>query len=171
MGNFGIIKDAVDIKKLFLWRDIYQKGQKLTTSIGQPCWGIDHKSLSYAWCMKTVMPIIWENFSSDLKLIFSAYQETHNHFSIHKDLKPLPEGAVGTHSMSILFPVSTDGGDIEKLHKVGTCFFDDEKRLLECIPWEANSIIWWRSQVFHSASDFAKQGINTKEFFITHTYV
>ena len=171
MENFGIIKDAVDGKNLFSWRDIYQKSQKLETSIGQPCWGIDYKSLAYAWCIKTVMPIIWENFSRDLKLIFSAYQETHSYFSIHKDLKPLPEGVVGTHSISILFPVSIDGGITENLHKVSTCFFDDEKRPLGCIPWEANSIVWWRSHVFHSGSDFSDQGIKTKEFFITHTYV
>lgn len=171
MGNFGIIKDAMDVNKLFSWTDIYKKGQQLTMNNGAHCWGIDRKSLAYAWCMKTVMPIIWANFSSDLKLIFSAFQDTHSAFGIHKDLKPLPEGAVGSQSMSILFPVSTDGGDIEKLHKVSTCFFDDEKRLLECIPWEVNSIIWWNSDVFHSGSDFRKQGIKTKQFFITHTYV
>jgi len=171
MGNFGIIKDAIDVKKLFSWRDIYKKGQQVTMQNGDPCWGIDRKSLMYAWCMKTVMPVIWANFDSDQKMIYSAYKDICSPFGIHKDLKPLPEGAVGSHSMSILFPVSTEGGTIENLHKVSTCFFDDEKRALGCIPWEANSIVWWNSDVFHSASDFIKQGIKTKQFFITHTYV
>jgi len=172
MQKFGIIKNAVDQGQLDSWKDIYKKGHKEKMIKDDPslCWGIDINSLAYAWFLKKVMPIIWKNFSEDEKLIYSAYKDMTSPFSIHRDLKPLPQGVVGMQSLSILVPLSADGS-LDNINKIGTNFFDDDSNLLECVLWEPNSIIWWKSEVLHSASDFRKEGINSKQFYITHTYV
>jgi len=170
MQKFGIIKNAVIKGQIDSWKDIYKKGRKDIMANNDSCWGIDINSLAYAWCLKNVMPIIWKNFSKDEKLIYSSYKDVTSPFGMHRDLKPLPQGVEGVHSLSVLFPLSIDGG-VDNMHKVGTNFFDDDSNLLECIPWEPNSIIWWRSEVLHSGSDFRERGIQTKQFYITHTYV
>lgn len=170
MQKFGIIKNAMIKGQLDSWKDIYKKGHKDLMINDDPCWGIDVDSLAYAWCLKNVMPIIWKNFSEDEKLIYSAYKDMTSPFGIHRDLKPLPQGVVGTHSLSILFPLSANGS-LDNINKIGTNFFDDDSNLLECVLWEPNSIIWWKSEILHSASDFRKEGINSKQFYITHTYV
>jgi hypothetical protein len=182
MKNFGIIKNAVNHDQLKFWKDIYKKGAKHSMDMSivvpikdnvindDPCWGIDVNSLAYAWSLKNVMPIIWKNFNKDEKMIYSAYKDMTSPFGIHRDLKPLPRGAEGVRSLSVLFPLSTDG-TVDNMHKVGTNFFDNDRNLLECITWEPGAVIWWRSEVLHSASDFRTEGIRSKQFYITHTYV
>ena len=170
MQNFGIIKEALDWDKLISWKDVYKKGKVHSMINGDPCWGIDKRSYAYSWCLKNVMPIIWKNFNKDEQLIYSAYKDMKSPFGIHRDLKPLPEGVEGVHSLSILFPLSADGS-VDKINKIGTNFFDDDGKLAESILWEPNSIIWWKSEILHSASDFRDEGIKSKQFYITHTYV
>ena len=122
MQKFGIIKNAMIKGQLDSWKDIYKKGHKDLMINDDPCWGIDVDSLAYAWCLKNVMPIIWKNFSEDEKLIYSAYKDMTSPFGIHRDLKPLPQGVVGTHSLSILFPLSANGS-LDNINKIGTNFF------------------------------------------------
>ena len=47
------------------------------------------------------------------------------------------------------------------------------KKLIEfCeLNWEENCLIWWDSNVLHASSNFKNEGIESKQYFITHTYV
>ena len=140
------------------------------TLFADNCWGIDKKCLSYSWFLKKVLPHLSNSFPEEIKLIFSCYIDLHTAFPIHSDIKPLPEKAEGKHYVSILVPYSIDHKK-ENYNKVSTCFYDDDKKLIERVGWEENSLIWWESDLLHASSDFKNNGINSKQYFITHTYV
>lgn len=168
--NFGIIKNKFSSAMLDEWRDIYMKNTITKTMFDDNCWGIDKKCLSYNWFLKKVMPHLSNAFPEEMKLIFSSYIDLHTAFPIHRDVKPLPEGAEGKHYVSVLVPYSIDNKK-ENYDKVSTCFYDDDKKLAESIRWEENSLIWWQGDLLHASSDFKNNGINSKQYFVTHTYV
>ena len=168
--KFGIIKNKFSSSLLNEWQEIYKKNTITKTLQGDDCWGIDKNCLAYNWFLKKVMPQLSESFPKDTKLIFSSYINLHSIFSIHNDIKPLPNGAEGKHYLSILIPYSIDHKK-ENYDKVSTCFYDNDKKLIECVGWEENSLIWWESDLLHASSDFKTQGIDSKQYFITHTYV
>ena len=169
-NKFGIIKNKFSSDLLDEWQDIFKKNTITKTDSGDNCWGIDKKCLSYNWFTKKVMPQLIESFSEDTKLIFSSLIDLHSAFPIHDDIKPLPEGAEGKHYLSILIPYSVDNRK-EKYNEVSTCFYDNNEKLLDCVKWEENSLIWWESDLLHASSDFKGKGIESKQYFITHTYV
>ena len=168
--KFGIIKNKFSSSLLNEWQEIYKKNTITKTLRGDDCWGIDKNCLAYNWFLKKVMPQLSESFPKNTKLIFSSYINLHSIFPIHDDIKPLPEGAEGKHYLSILIPYSIDHKK-ENYDKVSTCFYDNDKKLIDRISWEENSLIWWESDLLHASSDFKTQGIDSKQYFITHTYV
>lgn len=168
--KFGIIQDVFSNDILEQWQTIYKKNTITKTDAGDDCWGIDKECLSYNWFLKVVMPKLSDSFDKDMKLIFSSLIDLHSIFPIHNDIKPLPANATGKHYLSILIPYSIDNKK-ENYNKVSTCFYDEDKKLQECITWKENSLIWWESDLLHASSDFKSNGIDSKQYFITHTYV
>ena len=166
----GIIKNKFSSSMLDEWQSIFKKNNITKTMYGDNCWGIDIKCLSYNWFLKKVMPQITETFSKDTKLIFSSFIDLNKIFPIHNDLKPLPEGKSGKHYLSIMIPYSIDYKK-ENYDKISTCFYNNDKQLIKCINWEENCLIWWNSNVLHASADFKSKGIESKQYFITHTYV
>ena len=169
-GKIGIIKNKLSGSMLDEWKPIFKKNAITRTTYGDDCWGIDINSLAYRWFLKKVMPLLSETFTNDIKLIFSSYIDLNKRFPIHNDIKPLPNKVEGKHYLSILIPYSIDNKK-ENYDKVSTCFYNDDKTLIDCIKWEENSLIWWESKILHASSNFKSEGINSKQFFITHTYV
>lgn len=170
MEKYGIIKNVLSKKKLDNWKKIYQKVTSTKTNEGDPFWGIDNNCLAYNWFLKEVMPTIQENSPQQVKLIFSAFVQLKNPINIHKDLKDIPNGVIGQHYRSILFPYAVDN-DKNNFKKASTRFYNNSEVLSDTIIWEPNSIIWWNSEILHDSGDFHKLNIGFKEYFITHTYV
>jgi|TARA_Y100000287_G_scaffold142482_1_gene117201 hypothetical protein len=168
--KFGIVKNKVTGEMLDEWKEVFQKNAVTKTLPGDDCWGIDKESLAYGWFLKKVMPILLECFNENMKLIFASYIDLYKKFPIHNDIKKLPAGAEGKHYLSILIPYTVNNKR-EDYEKVGTCFYNEDKELIECIKWNQNSILWWESDILHASSDFKAEGIKSKQFFITHTYV
>jgi hypothetical protein len=166
----GSQKNVFTKEQLQDWKQKFQLNTITKTSNGDNCWGIDKKCLSYAWLKKTIMPIFSEYFNKDLKLIFGSYIDCFETFPIHTDIKDLPEGATGNCYVSILIPHSIDN-EKNNFSKVSTEFFDKDRQITDWVNWEENSFIWWESQLNHKSSDFKKQGIVSKQYFIFHTYV
>ena len=168
--KYGILPNAMDDLTLDRWREIYQKNTITKTTDNDDCWGIDKKSLAYNWFLKEVMPVITETFDKDAKLIFSSFIDLHTPLQIHRDLKPLPEGESGENYASILIPYSIDHQK-ENFKNASTCFYDEDKRLIDTITWQRNSLIWWDSSLLHDSGGFLQHNIKSKQYFITHTYV
>ena len=168
--KYGILHDVVDDHTLDEWKNIYQKVSITKSETNDNCWGIDKNCYAYNWFLKKVMPVIAKTFDEDAELIFSSFMDMHTPLKIHTDLKPLPEGASGKHYVSILVPYSIDYQK-ENFNNASTCFYNEDKTLIETIPWQRNSLIWWDSSLLHDSGDFSNRGIESKQYFITHTYV
>ena len=170
-AQYGIFSNVFQQEILQEWHDIYKKlPTKTHTIYGDPCWGIDMNSLAYAWFKKVVLKQIQKHLGDDLKLIFSSFIDLSHILLIHNDIKRLPENANGQHAYSVLIPYSVNHND-SSFDKVGTCFYDDNKKLIENITWQKGSMIWWKSELLHNSSNFKDLGIDSKQYFITHTYV
>jgi hypothetical protein len=168
--KYGILPNAVDDITLDQWKEIYQKNTITKTTNHDNCWGIDKKCLAYNWFLKKVMPVIAKTFDEGAKLIFSSFIDLHTPLQMHKDLIPLPEGESGQNYISILIPYSIDHQKAN-FKSAATCFYNEDKRLVDTIPWQKNSLIWWDSSLLHDSGEFLKRGIQSKQYFITHTYV
>jgi hypothetical protein len=168
--KYGILPNTVDDAILDQWREIYQKTTITKTADNDNCWGIDKKCHAYNWFLKKVMPIIGKTFNEGAKLIFSSFIDLHTPLKIHTDLKTLPEGESGEHYISILIPYSIDYQK-ENFNNASTCFYNEDKTLIDTIPWQRNSLIWWDSSLLHNSGGFLQHNIKSKQYFITHTYV
>ena len=168
--KFGIIKNKFSSPVLDEWQSIFKKNTITKTIYGDNCWGIDIKCLAYNWFLKKVMPQITETFSKDTKLIFSSYINCSTVVPIHTDIKTIPNNEKGQHYASILIPYSIDNKK-DNFQKVSTDFYNENKELTDQIQWEENCLIWWDSTLWHGSSDFKKENIESKQYFITHTYV
>ena len=168
--RYGIEKDFFTTNELDNWKQKFQLNSITNTKQGDPCWGIDSKSLTYPWLKKVIMPVFSKHFNTDLKLVFASYIDCTKIFRIHNDIKPLPEGATGKHFVSILVPYAIDQKK-ENFQQVATEFYTDEKKITDAIAWEENSFIWFESQIFHNSSNFKDKGIDSKQYFVFHTYV
>ena len=170
-ASYGIKKNLFTDNTLDEWHDVYKKiPTTTTTEYGDKCWGIDINSLAYRWFIKIVMPSIRDQLGSDLNLIFSTYIDADHPLLIHDDVKPLPIGIEGKQAFSVLIPYSVDHKK-DTFEKVGTCFYDNNKKMIERLSWEQGSMIWWQSNLLHSSTDFRAEGIKSKQYFVTHTYV
>ena len=96
------------------------------------------------------MPSIRDQLGSDLNLIFSTYIDADHPLLIHDDVKPLPIGIEGKQAFSVLIPYSVDHKK-DTFEKVGTCFYDNNKKMIERLSWEQGSMIWWQSNLLHSS--------------------
>ena len=170
MDKFGIITNGLASKDMDDWRDVYQKVTQTKTALGDPCWGIDIDCYAYNWFLKKIMPVLKNNFTQEMKLIFSSFIRLTHPISMHRDIKDIPKNASGNHYKSILFPYSVDG-DKSNFKGASTRFYNERNEVIRSVPWEPNSIIWWDSEILHDSGDFNKSGINYKEYIITHTYV
>jgi len=168
MEKYGVLKDIVNTQTLEEWKTIYKKNSITKTLQGDDCWGIDRKCLTYNWFTKKVLPIISENFHKESKLIFSSFMDLHKPLPIHRDIKDLPHGEHGDHHLSILVPYSIDN-DKDRISEGVTRFYKEDGLLLDCIKWQSNSMIWWDSNMLHDSGEY--KNIQSKQFFITHTYV
>jgi len=168
--KYGILPNTVDDAILDQWREIYQKTTITKTADNDNCWGIDKKCHAYNWFLKKVMPIIGKTFNEGAKLIFSSFIDLHTPLKIHTDLKTLPEGESGEHYISILIPYSIDYQK-ENFNNASTCFYNEDKTLIDTITWQRNSLIWWDSSLLHDSGGFLQHNIKSKQYFITHTYV
>jgi len=168
---YGIIKNLFSDATLQEWYDIFMKIPTITkTEDGDNCWGLDINSRFYSWFQKKMMPHIQEHLGKDLKLIFCSYIDSKHPLPIHDDLKKLPNGAIGSHAFSILIPYSVENAK-DSFSKVGTCFYDKDKKIIENLAWDKGSMVWWKSSTLHSSSDFVKEGVKSKQYFVAHTYV
>ena len=168
--NYGILLNAVDDQTLDQWKEVYQKTSITKTEDNDNCWGIDKKCYAYNWFIKKVMPVIAKTFKEETKLIFSSFIDLHTPLKMHTDLKPLPEGESGKNYVSILIPYSIDHQK-ENFDNASTCFYADDRTLIDTIQWQKNSLIWWDSSLLHDSGGFSKHDIQSKQYFITHTYV
>lgn len=170
MEKYGIIKNALSHVNLDNWKAVYQKLTPTETNEGDPCWGIDVNCLAYNWFLKEVMSVIQHNSPHEVKLIFSSFINLHNPIGIHRDIKEIPNGGVGKHYRSVLFPYAVDN-DRTDFKNASTRVYDDNKILTDTLTWEPDSILWWDSEVLHDSGDFMNHDIKSKEYIITHTYV
>ena len=168
--KYGILPNAVDDETLDQWKEIYQKNTITKTTDNDNCWGIDKKCHAHSWFLKKVLPVVAKTFDERTKLIFSSFMDLHTPLKIHTDLKPLPEGESGENYVSILIPYSIDYQK-ENFNNASTCFYNEDKTLIDTIPWQRNSLIWWDSSLLHDSGGFKKHDIQSKQYFITHTYV
>jgi len=159
----------IDDQTLDDWKTIYQKNSITKTTYGDDCWGIDKKCLAYNWFCKKVLPIVAGSFGTNSKLIFSSYIDLNTPLPVHKDKKPLPEGAKGKHHVSILLPYSVNDNK-DDIENGSTRFYNEDKTLKEVVQWKKNSAIWWNSEAFHDSGEFT-DSVKSKQYFITHTYV
>lgn len=156
--------------QLMEWKSIFQRNSITKTSNGDDCWGIDKKCFAYGWYKKKVMPLFSEHFDKALKLIFASFIDCDRTFPVHKDIKPLPEGETGKHAVSILVPFTLDNS-FDKFGEVSTDIYDEDHNKIDELAWRRNSFVWWESDLNHASSDYKALGIQTKQYFITHTYV
>jgi len=182
--NYGIIKNYFLSEELEDWKakfqlnsvtkSIYGDNRKLSPETqlthGDDCWGIDINCLSYAWFKKIVWAKILQLFNPDMKLIFASYTNCSTVAPVHIDIKTVPNNEKGQHYVSILIPYSIDNKK-DNFQKVSTGFYNENKELKEQIQWEENCLIWWDSTLWHASSDFKKENIESKQFFVIHTYV
>jgi len=168
--KYGILHDVVDSHTLDQWKDIYQKSSITKSVTNDNCWGIDKKCYAYNWFLKKVMPVIAKTFDANTKLIFSAFIDLYTPIPPHTDIKPLPEGASGKHYISILVPYSIDN-EKQNFKSASTRFYNEDRKLIDTIQWKSNCLIWWDSNYLHDSGDFSDHGIESKQYFITHTYV
>jgi hypothetical protein len=169
--SYGIIKNLFNDNTLDEWHNVFKKIPTTTeTTYGDKCWGIDIKCLAYNWFSKVMMPPIQKQLGEDLKLIFSTFIDTTHPLPIHDDIKSLPDGAVGEHAFSVLIPYTVEYAK-ERFSDVGTCFYNNDKTMLERVNWNKGSLIWWKSSMLHSSSNFLNEGVSSKQYFVTHTYV
>jgi len=169
--QYGIIKNVFKEEQLDEWCSVFKKLTTTNTSTGDKCYGIDINNLAYKWFLKKMLPDLQIHFEEHIKLIFSAFINLETVLPIHDDIKPIPNNAVGKHFVSILIPFSIDENKNIDFSKVGTCFYDAEKNLIERVGWDKGCLLWWNSNLLHSSSDFKKEGVSSKQYWITHTYV
>ena len=173
--KYGILHDVVDDHTLDEWKNIYQKVSTTYATILEKnygiCWGIDKKCYAYNWFLKKVMPVIAKTFDANTKLIFSSFIDLYTPLPQHIDIKPLPEGASGKHYVSILVPYSIDNEKRKLCKGASTRFYDENKTLIDTIQWKSNCLLWFDSNYLHDSGDFTNHGIESKQFFVTHTYV
>ena len=163
--KYGISPNTVNDVMLDQWREIYQKTTITKTKDNDNCWGIDNKCRAYNWFLKKVMPVIKKTFDKEAKLIFSAFIDLHTPLAVHKDIKPLPQGQSGEHYVSILIPYSIDYQK-ENFNNASTRFYNEDNTLMDTIPWQRNSLIWWDSSLLHDSGGFLQHNIQSKQYFI-----
>ncbi len=168
--NYGIIKNHFSLEELDNWKTKFQLNSITKSSYVEELWGIDVNCLSYGWFRKVVWPKISQFFDADLKLIFAAYMNCKSVVPLHTDIKPIPNNEKGQHYVSIVIPYSIDNKK-DNFQKISTGFYNENKELQEQIQWEENCLIWWDSSLWHAGSDFKKENIESKQFFVIHTYV
>jgi hypothetical protein len=95
---------------------------------GNNCFGIDQKHLAYPWLRVSLLRPISEQFNPNLKLIFAMFLDCVKPFSIHHDIKEIPEDN-GRHFLSFLIPYSVDN-DISKCQHASTLIFNETETLI-----------------------------------------
>ena len=168
--NYGIIKNYFIPEELDDWKEKFKRNTITKSMYGDDCWGIDVNCLSYLWFKKVVLAKFLKFLDPNVKLIFASYIDCFTTFPVHTDVKPIPNNKEGKQYASILIPYSIDNKK-DNFKKVSTNFYNDSKELKEGIQWEENSFIWWDSTLYHSSSDYKKENIESKQYFIIHTYV
>ena len=168
--NYGIIKNYFIPEELDDWKEKFKRNTITKSMYGDDCWGIDVNCLSYLWFKKVVLAKFLKFLDPNVKLIFASYIDCFTTFPVHTDVKLIPNNKEGKQYASILIPYSIDNKK-DNFKKVSTNFYNDSKELKEGIQWEENSFIWWDSTLYHSSSDYKKENIESKQYFIIHTYV
>ena len=168
--KYGIIKNYFSAEELDDWKTKFQLNSVTKTPYGHFWWGIDINCLSYGWFMKVAWPKILQLFNPDMKLIFASYTDCTTIIPVHTDFKPIPNNEKGQHYVSVVIPYSVDNKK-DNFQKISTDFYNENKELQEQIQWEENCLIWWDSTLWHRSSDFKKENIEAKQFFVIHTYV
>ena len=57
------------------------------------------------------------------------------------------------------------------LYDIQTSSIGRLKKIIENLAWDKGSMVWWKSSTLHSSSDFVKEGVKSKQYFVAHTYV
>ena len=173
-------------------RDIFLRSTPTLSELGDECYGIDvNNTAAYLWFKKKFLDKLNTFFDVKLNLIFAFYASFTKPFTIHDDLKPIPNDVQGTPYISCLIPLSVDNIQ-ENCHMASTIVFkkeindnaveDHEKYLSHCdleklknrkidkiFKWTPYDMIWWRSELDHCSSHF--KDFITKQCIVVHTYV
>jgi len=72
-------------------------------------------------------------------------------------------------------PIKTDGTEVtDEFHQkyISHASVEQIKRLsvLDAYHWERGSLIYWKSQYYHSPDNFFAKGFNSKQAIVMHTY-
>ena len=165
---------------------------------GNNCFGINQKHLAYPWLKSSLLRPIAEQFNPDLKLIFGMLLDCVVPFTIHNDIKEIPEKN-GKHFLSFLIPYSVNN-DTSLCSKVSTVIFNEsfphahavennvsnlhenlinhiskemsyKITLKEKLTWSLGGLYWWDSHLLHVSNNFLKDGYSSKQAIVIHTYV
>lgn len=197
--NCGIIPNFFSRQEADAMMAVFKK-IPATDGDGNHCHGINSQHLAYPWFKQAFLNRLATQFQSDLRLIFGMMLDCHIPFTIHNDIKPLPEPGA-RHYMSCLMPYSVDN-DVALVDRASTIVFNETLDdfepqtvadnsvqyhhsalghipvpILECfsvkqiLTWRTGDLVWWDSQLAHTSNDFPGLGHQSKQCIVAHTYL
>ena len=194
LGSCGTIKNFVTEDEL---SDMVRIFKKMPTTQGygnNGYYGIGQEHRAYLWLRKILLDRIAAQFNPNIKLIFGMFLDCQNPMEIHNDLKDIPDPN-GKHYLSFLIPYGVDNNpglcsaastlifdelvdgvnNVSGLHptKLSHVSIDDTCRysLKEDLIWNCGDLLWWSSELYHTSSNFLKNGHQSKQGIVIHTYV
>lgn len=192
MKNCDQITSILDENECDSFKSIFLKNTPTLSNLGDKCYGIDiNNTASYLWFKKKFLSRINKYFDVELKLVHAFYASFTKPFSVHRDLKPIPNNTKGVPYISCVIPISVNN-DKDLCHLASTIIFKEGKNdnakldhleyLSHCelnqlenrqidkiFKWKPYDMIWWKSELYHCSSHF--KNFNSKECFVIHTYV
>ena len=194
LGSCGTIKNFVTEDELAGIVKIFKKMPTTPGYGNNGHYGISQEHRAFLWFQKILLNRIAAQFNPDIKLIFGMLLDCQVPVDIHHDYKEIPDPN-GKHYLSFLIPYSVDNqtdlcnaastlifdpsptGDnnVSYLHptKLSHVPIEDTYRysLKQDLIWNCGDLLWWSSELYHTSSNFLKNGHQSKQGIVIHTYV
>ena len=122
VNSCGIIKNFFSIPQLQYIVKTFNRMQSVDGG-GNNCFGINQTHLAYPWLKSSLLHPIADRINPDLRLIFGMLLDCVVPFTIHNDIKEIPEKN-GKHFLSFLIPCSVDN-DMSKCQHASTLIFNE----------------------------------------------